>query len=55
MVKRGASLSLPKTKEGQNRNEKGVFFSYFEETSQMRAILEAGLYIPQEIVTMSDF
>ncbi len=55
MVKKATHLSLPQTKEGQNRNEKGVFFSYFEETSQMRAILEAGLYIPQEIVTMSDF
>ena len=55
MVKKAAHLSLPKTKEGQNRNEKGVFFSYFKEASQMRKILEEGRYIPQEIVTMRDF
>jgi len=55
MVKKVSHKKKKKTKEGQNRNEKGVFFSYFKEASQMRKILEEGRYIPQEIVTMRDF
>lgn len=47
---------LPQTKERQNRNIAGVFFSYFEDTvqRQMLEILERGVYIPQEIVNISD-
>lgn len=47
---------LPQTKEQQNRNISGVFFSYFEESSQKRMleILNQDAYIPQEIINISD-
>lgn len=48
---------MPDTKKGQNRNIKSVFFSYFQERSvlRMKAVLENGKYIPQEILNISDF
>lgn len=48
---------LPDTKEQQNRNIKKAFFSYFtpEQVEKMRKILEAGKYIPQEILNIADF
>ena len=48
---------LPETKEKQNRNISQAFFSYFEEeqVQRMQGILEAGKYIPQEILNITDF
>ena len=48
---------LPNTKEKQNRNITGSFFSYFsdEEVKQMKEILQREEYIPQEILNLSDF
>ena len=50
-------LNLPDTKELQNRNIKGVFFSYFHEETvrRMKSVLEYGKYIPQEILNIADF
>lgn len=47
---------LPDTKEFQNQNISGEFFSYFskETVEQMQTILEQGKYIPQEILNISD-
>lgn len=49
--------SLPDTKEGQNRNLNGSFFESFSEKNQnqMKELLEAGKYIPQEILNIRDF
>lgn len=58
MLQKGSALSnLPSTKEQQNRNIKEQFFSYFSDKSvgKMRAILEEGKYIPQEILNITDF
>ena len=58
MLQKAARVAdLPATSEGQNRHISGEFFSYFSlaQTRQMRKILEAGQYIPQEIVNLSDF
>jgi len=51
------NIELPKTKELQNRNISGLFFSHFtkESVEVMKGILERGLYIPQEILTITDF
>lgn len=48
---------MPDTKERQNRNVRGYFFGYFsEETAgRMKAVIESGKYIPQEILNISDF
>lgn len=48
---------LPQTKDGQNRNIDDTFFMYFEkdDVRRMKSILERGLYIPQEILNISDF
>lgn len=48
---------LPQTKEKQNRNLSGRFFTHFKESSvcQMKEILESGRYIPQEIINITDF
>lgn len=57
MLEKAARIGrLPATKEQQDRNISGVFFSYFREEiqEQMRRILEQGVYIPQEIVNISD-
>ncbi|MEG0962839.1 MAG: DUF2220 family protein [Lachnospiraceae bacterium] len=49
-------LSLPDTKEGQNRHMETVFLNYFEEEEQnaILDILSKGKYIPQEILTIQD-
>lgn len=54
--KSGQIESLPDTKEGQIRRDCRMFFSYFSEcrAEQMREILSAGKYIPQEILNISD-
>lgn len=48
---------LPTTKEQQNRNISNTFFSYFDDkdAGRMKKILEQDLYIPQEILNISDF
>lgn len=48
---------MPETKERQNRNIRELFFSYFTkgQITEMRRILEAGAYIPQEILNITDF
>ena len=50
-------LNLPDTKEQQNRNIREKFFSHFdgEMVSGMKTVLEAGKYIPQEILNIADF
>ncbi len=50
------NVRLPETKELQNRNISGAFFSYFEDGAQkqMREILARDAYIPQEIINISD-
>jgi len=55
--KAGRAGELPKTKEKQNRNISGSFFSYFseEQNRKMKEILEKEEYIPQEILNISDF
>lgn len=57
LQKAGRAAGLPDTSEGQNRHISGRFFSYFteEQIRRMRDILEAGKYIPQEIVNITDF
>ena len=49
--------SLPPTKEHQNKNINGSFFSFFDEqtTGRMKRILESGRYIPQEILNTDDY
>ncbi len=48
---------LPESSVNQNQNLSGVFFSYFSREMQdkMNRILLAGTYIPQEIVSITDF
>ena len=48
---------LPRMKEGQNSNIGELFYSYFEEEDKkrMEQILQAGQYIPQEILAADDF
>jgi len=50
-------VRLPETREQQNRNISSLFFSYFtaEQVHAMKNILEQELYIPQEILSISDF
>ena len=50
-------MHLPDTKDRQNRNIRELFFSYFGETDilKMKRILDAGKYIPQEILNITDF
>ena len=56
LEKAKASHKIPKSKEQQNQNISGVFFSFFkdETVNQMERILREGLYIPQEILNISD-
>ena len=51
------ALSLPLSKEHQNRNISGLFFSYFDlkTVERMKAVLESGRYIPQEILNAGDY
>lgn len=48
---------LPEMSENQNHSLSGLFFRYFsDETKEtMRKLLETGKYIPQEIVTITDY
>lgn len=57
MLNKADSYRLPATKEGQNRNIGSEFFSYFDDDTvkQMNEILNQGLYIPQEILTIEDY
>jgi len=50
------SICLPKTKEGQNKNISEIFLKEFDKEyrSQIEKILKDGLYIPQEIVNITD-
>lgn len=49
--------TLPASKEHQNRNNNGNFFSFFDEhtVGRMKNILERGRYIPQEILNTEDY
>lgn len=51
------AAALPDTKEKQNRNMDGRFFSYFPEyvCRQIQEILEKEKYLPQEILNITDF
>lgn len=58
MLKKAETVpSLPRTKEGQNPGDRGIFFSFFEKTpvQKMKQILHASLYIPQEILNNEDY
>ena len=48
---------LPHMSGNQNQNLSGLFFRYFshETKEAMMRLLEAGKYIPQEIVAITDF
>ena len=57
MVEKAEKIEqLPDTKTGQNKRIRELFFSYFskEMVEKMMWILEAGQYIPQEILTITD-
>lgn len=49
-------IQLPQTKEKQNTNIKEIFLNEFnkEYRKKIQDILKAGLYIPQEIITITD-
>ncbi len=49
--------TMPRMKEGQKKREKYGFWNFFEsaETERMKRILAKGHYIPQEILSVSDF
>ncbi|ABG86588.1 Wadjet anti-phage system protein JetD domain-containing protein [Clostridium perfringens] len=49
-------INLPKTKAGQNRNIENVFLQEFSEKldGKILKILENNLYIPQEIINLTD-
>ncbi len=58
MLNKGDSVkSLPLSKEHQNKNITGSFFSFFDEQTagRMKKILESGRYIPQEILNTDDY
>lgn len=57
LEKAGQAEDLPETREKQNRNISGDFFSYFagSQVKKMKEILEKERYIPQEILNISDF
>lgn len=57
LKKADAAEKLPKTKEQQNRNLSGVFYSHFsrDTAERMQEILTAEQYIPQEILNHFDF
>lgn len=60
MVKKAEDCGLdflPETSEKQNHNLSGLFWSFFPENKKdkMLQILEAGKYIPQEILNIMDF
>lgn len=49
-------VNLPKTKEGQNKNINNIFLSRFDMDyrNRINKILKADLYIPQEIINITD-
>ena len=58
MLNKGDSVkSLPLSKEHQNKNITGIFFTFFDEQTagRMKKILESGRYIPQEILNTDDY
>lgn len=57
MLKASENISLPFTKEKQNKKASGWFISLFdiEHQSIIKDILESGRYIPQEILNNGDF
>lgn len=56
MIDKGILENLPKTKEGQNKNIKEIFFNNFsqEYREKIEIILKANKYIPQEIINITD-
>lgn len=56
MVKKSMNISLPLSKEGQNKNISTVFLQELDENISrlIIKILESGLYIPQEIINYND-
>lgn len=50
-------VSLPFSKEQQNKNISGFFYTYFDAkvSTRIQEILENGCYIPQEILNITDF
>lgn len=58
MIEKAAkeNYDLPMSKEGQNKNLKGIFMHYFSPGYRMKIeeILSSGKYIPQEIINYSD-
>ena len=57
MLEKAEGIQLSKTKEKQNRNISGLFFSFFEQSfvDCMKQILESDRYIPQEILNITDY
>ena len=57
MLQKAVGQTLPPTKDRQRETDGSEFFSYFEEEDvcQMKSILLQGLYIPQEILNVTDF
>lgn len=53
---KGDEIPLPKTKDGQNSNIDELFLNEFNNTyrNEIEVILKAGLYIPQEIINITD-
>lgn len=56
MVNQADVKTLPAMKKGQNQNIAGEFFTFFDEeiSMQMKQILQAGKYIPQEIINIME-
>ena len=57
MMQKARGRTLCQTKEGQNRNLEGDFFTYFaeEDVREMKTVLERGDYIPQEMLSVKDY
>lgn len=57
MLAKGRNVPLPFYKEKQKYADGRLFFSFFDETFvlEAKAILEAGRYIPQEILSQNDY
>lgn len=57
MLEKSYGRELYRSKEGQIRKTDGEFFSHFndETVAKMQEILDAGVYIPQEILSINDY
>lgn len=60
MLEKAANIGeeqLPPMKTGQNQNIGTLFWNFFskEQTEKMQQLLNAGRYIPQEILSITDF